>query len=89
MKQGDENELQRKLRLEEMVTSNHLRLAMEMEKRTRLENDAATKTAQFGDGDGRRKKSKTGENGSYETAQVGPEDRGRRRAKNRFDLIWI
>ena len=37
--------MERKLRLEEVVTSKHLRLAMETkkERRARLENDAATK----------------------------------------------
>ena len=43
--------------------------------------------AQVGHGDGRRKKSKTGEDGSYHTALVGPGNRGR--AKNGMDLIWI
>ena len=45
MKQGDDNELERKLRLEKVVTNKQLRLAMEMEEeiRARLENVAATK----------------------------------------------
>ena len=42
--------------------------------------------AQVGHGDGRRKKSKTGEDGSYHTAQVGPGDRG---GKNELNIIWI
>ena len=46
-------------------------------------------TAQVGHGDGRRKKSKTGEVGSYHTAQVGPGDRGRKKSKKGLDLIWI
>ena len=33
--------------------------------------------------------SKTGEDGSYHTAQVGTGDRGRKKSKNVFDLIWI
>ena len=49
--------------------------------------------AQFGHGDGRRKKSKTGEDSSYHTAQDGPGDRGRKMSKKRIgfdlDLIWI
>ena len=49
--------------------------------------------AQVGHGDGQRKKSKTGEDGSYHTAQVGPGDRGREKNKKRngfdLDLIWI
>ena len=46
-----------------------------------------------GSGWPRRKKSKTGENGSYHTAQVGPGDRGRRKSKKgmvvNLALIWI
>ena len=41
---SDDNELERNLRLEKVVTSKQLRLAMETEdERARLENDAATK----------------------------------------------
>ena len=37
-----------------------------------------------------KKKSKTGEDGSYQTAaQIGLGDRGRKKAKNGLDLIWI
>ena len=45
MKRGDENELERKLRLEKVVAGKQLRLAVETEeeRRARLENDAATK----------------------------------------------
>ena len=50
-------------------------------------------TAQFGHVDGRRKKSKTGEDGSYHTAQIGLGDRGRKKSKKwigfDLDLIWI
>ena len=46
-----------------------------------------------GSGWPRRKKSKTGENGSYHTAPVGPGDRGRKKSKKRNELymalIWI
>ena len=59
-----------------MVASKQLRLAMETEEErsARLENDEATKwLAQVGHGDGRRKKSKTGEDGSYRTALVSPD----------------
>ena len=48
----------------------------EEERRARLENDA-DQTAPVSHGDGRRKRSKTGEDGSYHTAQVGPGSRGR------------
>ena len=42
---GDENELDRKVRLQKVVASKQLRLAVEMEeeRRARLENDAVTK----------------------------------------------
>ena len=45
LKQGDDNELERNLRLEKVVTSKHLRLALgtEEERRAKLENDVATK----------------------------------------------
>ena len=45
LKRGDENELERFLRLEKVVASKQLRLALETEeeRRARLENDAATK----------------------------------------------
>ena len=44
---------------------------------------------QAGHGEGRRKKSKTGEDGSHHTAQVGPGDIGRKKInkRNRFDLV--
>ena len=47
--------------------------------------------APVGHGDGRRKKSITGEDGSNHTAQVGPGDRGRKKSKKRngFDLEMI
>ena len=63
-----------------MVASKQLRLAVETEeeRRARLENDAATKRLRLAmetdeerktdDDDGRRKNSKTGEDGSYHTA---------------------
>ena len=42
-----------------------------------------------GHGDGRRQKSKTGEDGSNHTAQVGPGDRGRKKRKKGMDLTYI
>ena len=49
--------------------------------------------AQVCHGYGRRKKSKTEEDGSYHAAQVGPGERGRNKSKKRIgfdlDLIWI
>ena len=52
------------------------------ERRARLENDASTKRLRLA-----METDKTGEDGSYHTAQVGPGDK--RRAKNVLDLIWI
>ena len=45
LKRGDENVLKKKLRLEKVVASKQLRLAVETEeeRRARLENDTATK----------------------------------------------
>ena len=45
LKRGDDNELEKNLKLENVVDSEHLRLAMETdeERRARLENVAATK----------------------------------------------
>ena len=58
-KQGDENELERKLRLE-VFSSKQLRLAMETEEkgRARLEKMVATPTAQVGSGNRGQNKSK-------------------------------
>ena len=91
MERGDENEFERKLRLEKVVASKKLRLVVvtEEERRVRLENDAATKRLRLAR---LRKKSKTGEDDSYHTAQVGPGDRGRKKSKkgmDLMDLIWI
>ena len=77
LNRGDENELERKLRLEKVVTSKHLRLAMETEQERRA----------------RCSYHKTVEDGSYHIDQVGLGDRGRKKIKKRngFDLnlIWI
>ena len=74
-----------------MITSKQLKLAVktEEERRAKLENDAATKRLSLAM-EMRRKKSNTGEDGSYHTAQVGPGDRGRKKSKKKgMDLIWI
>ena len=49
LKRHDQNELDRKLRLEKMVASIQLRLAVETEeeRRARPENDTATKQLRF------------------------------------------
>ena len=57
-----------------VVCSKQLRLAVETEEEIRERLDAATKRlTQVGHGYGRRKKSKTGEDGSYRTALVSPD----------------
>ena len=61
---------------------------MDEERKARLKQMVAT-NAQVGHGEGRKKKSKTGEDGSYYTAQIGLGDSGRKTSKNRLDLIWI
>ena len=65
-----------------MVTSKQLRLAIEMEeeRRARLENDAAN-----GLGWPWSRTKKTGEDGSYHTAQVALETEEERREK----MEWI
>ena len=65
-----ENEFERNLRMVKVVACKQVRLAAEAEeeRRARLENDAATK----GPRDGRRKKSKTGDD--YQKAQDGHGD---------------
>ena len=76
MKRGDGNESERNLRLEKVVSSKQLRLAVETEeeRRARLENDAATKRLGLVmEKDEERKKSKTGEDGSYRTSHVSPD----------------
>ena len=62
-----------------MVTNKQLRLAVETEEErtARLENNGSGWPWR------RRKKSKTEEDGSYQTAQVGPGDRGRKKSKIR------
>ena len=71
LKQGDDNGLERNIKLEKVVDSEQLRLALETEeeRRARLENVAATNCSVW-PGDGQIKKIKTGENGSYRTAHV-------------------
>ena len=54
-------------------------MEMEEERRARLENDAATKRLRFG------KKSKTGEDGSYQTPQVGHGDGRKKKSKTGED----
>ena len=54
-----------------LLANSSLAVETEEERRARLENNTATKRlAQVGHGNGRRKKSKTGINGSYRTALV-------------------
>ena len=84
MKRGDENELERKLRLEKVVA--RLAVETEEERRAILENDATTKQLSLAmELDGRGKKSKTGEDSSYQTAQVGHGDGQRKNSKTGED----
>ena len=75
VKRCDENELERKLRLENVVASKQLRLAVETEeeRRARLENDAATKQLRFAMETDEERKARL-EKMSYQTAQVGRGD---------------
>ena len=83
LKRCDDNELERKLRLEKVVA--RLAVETEEERRARLEKMVATKRLSLGmemDEDWRR----------IHTAQVGPGDRGRKKSKKwigyDLDLIW-
>ena len=67
-----ETDKERKPRLEKMVATERLSLAKE--------KMVATEQLPVGHGDGLTKKSKTREDGSYHTAQVGPGDRGRKKS---------
>ena len=90
MKKGDEKELERNLRLENVVASKQHSLAVEMdeEKRAKLEMN------QLPNGSGwpwrqTKKERKTRE---VVAVQVGPGDRGRKKSKkkrNGFDLDLI
>ena len=88
LKRSDENELERKLRLKKV--NKHLRLAMErQDRKARLEKMVATKWLKLAM-ETRKKKSKTGEDGSYYTAhRLALETEEEGRAKNGMDLIWI
>ena len=88
----DENELERKLRLEKVVANKQLRLAVETEeeRRARLENDAATKRLRLVMETDEERKARLEKIGCYHTAQVGPGDRGRKQSKKKeMDLILI
>ena len=74
MQRGDENELERYLRLEEVKTGGGGRKqTAQEERRGRLENDAATKRLRLAME--KKKKSKTGEDGSYHRAHVSSDER--------------
>ena len=71
LKQGDKNELERKLRLDKVVSSKQLRLAIEMEE----EEEQDWRMMQLPNGSGRpwrrkKKEKQAGEDGSYHTAQL-------------------
>ena len=81
-----EPEEERSAKLQNVAATKLLRLAMEMdeERKTRLEKMVATKRLRLAIKTGQRKKRKTGEDGSYHTAQVGPGDRGRKKSKKKI-----
>ena len=68
-----ETEEERRERLENVVATKWLSLAMETDEKRCMQ----------------KKKSKTSEDGSYHTAQIGLETEEERRATNGLDLIWI
>ena len=77
LKRGDDNELERSLRLEKVVAANSSGWPWRQKKKEEQEQDwrmmQLPKTAQVGHGDGRRKKSKTGEMVATSTAHVRPD----------------
>ena len=88
LKRGDDNELERNLRLEEVVASKQLRLVVETEeRRARPDNDADTKLLRLAMEADKERKGKTGEDGSYQTAKVGHGD-GRRK-KTRLEKMVV
>ena len=80
MKRGDENELERN------VPVSVYRVPVSVYRVPVSREGGRKQTAQVCHGDGRRKKSKTGEDGSKHTAQVGPGDVEERRAKKGMNL---
>ena len=84
MKKGDEKELERNLRLEKVVASKQLSLAVEMD-------EAKLEMNQLPNGSGwpwrqTKKESKTREVVATNTVHVGPGDRGRKKSKQKE---WI
>ena len=73
LKRGDDNELERNLRLEKVVASKQLRLAVG------TEEEQDWRMMQLPNSSGwpwrrkKEKKSKTGEDGTYRTAHVSPD----------------
>ena len=92
LKRGVENELERKQRLEKVVASKQVRLAVETgeERGARLENNAelTIRLSLAMETDEERKARL--EKISYHTAQVGPGDREQKKINGiGLDLIWI
>ena len=82
-----ETEEERRVKLETDSATKRLSLAIEMdeERKARLEKMVATKRLRLAmETDKERMKSKTGEDGSHHTAQVGPGDRGRKKVKKEW-----
>ena len=86
MKRGDENELERKLRLEKVVASKQLMAKdTEEERRARLENDAATKRLRLAmemDEERKARLEKIPHSSDWPWRQ-------RKSKKKGMDLIWI
>ena len=90
LKRGDENELERKLRLEKVVSSKQLRLTVETEeeRRARLENDAATKRLRLAMEMDEERNARLEK--MIATTQLRLALETERRAKKKgMDLIWI
>ena len=87
LKQGDENELEKKIRLEKVVVANSSGWPWRQKKKEeqdwrmmQLPNDSGWSWRQM------KKENKTGEDGNYHTAQVGPGDGGRKKSKKRIGI---
>ena len=72
LKRGDDNDLEGNPRLEEVVASKQLRLAME-DRRARLENDAATKWLKLAMEMDEQRKARLERMVVYRTADVSPD----------------
>ena len=92
MKRGDENELERKLRLEKVVASKQLRLTVETEeeRRARLENDSYTKRLKLAMETEEERKARLKKMIATTQLMLALETEEERKGKKRngFDLNW-